>query len=101
MSARGVALTALKNWRNKKQFADAIISDALANSGLGPADRAFALEMLYGVLRNLTLLDFWIGELRSGRVDVDLRDLLRLGLYQLLLLKTAEHAAVNETVATR
>ena len=99
MSARGVALSALKTWRNKRQFADATISDALANTALRSADRAFAVEMFYGVLRNLTLLDFWIGELRSGRVDVDLRDLLRLGLYQLLILKTAEHAAVNETVA--
>src|SRR5207247_11363178 len=38
------------------------------------------------------------GCLRTSQVDVDLRDLLRLGLYQLFLLKTAEHAAVYETV---
>ncbi len=97
-SARGVALAALRTWRTKKQLADAIVSDALSKSALQPADRAFALELFYGVLRNLTLLDFWIRELRSGRVDVDLRDLLRLGLYQLFLAHTPEHAAVNETV---
>ena len=51
------------------------------------------------MLRNLTLLDFWIGQLRSGRLDHDSRDLLRLGLYQLFLLRTPEHAAVFETVA--
>ena len=50
------------------------------------------------MLRNLSLLDFWIGCLRPTAIDVDLRDLLRLGLYQLFCLKTPEHAAVNETV---
>lgn len=44
------------------------------------------------------LLDFWIGTLRSGHLDHDARDLLRLGIYQLFLLGTPEHAAVYETV---
>lgn len=88
----------MRLWRREKHFADSMISGLLANAELGPSDRAFALELFYGVLRNLTLLDFWIGWLRASRVDSDLRDILRLGLYQLLLLKTAEHAAVHETV---
>ena len=98
-SARRVALVALKTWRKKNEFADAIISHLLAKSPLAPADRAFAVELFYGVLRNLTLLDFWIGRLRDARVDVDLRDILRLGLYQLFVARTPEHAAVHETVA--
>jgi 16S rRNA (cytosine967-C5)-methyltransferase len=98
ISARGVALAALRTWRRKIQFADAIISGALSKSALEPADRAFALDLFYGVLRNLTLLDFWIRCLRSSHIDVDLRDLLRLGLYQLFIAETPEHAAVNETV---
>jgi 16S rRNA (cytosine967-C5)-methyltransferase len=97
-SARGVALAALRSWRNKNLFADAVISQALAKASLSSADRAFALELFYGVLRNLTLLDFWIRNLRPTRVEVDLRDVLRLGLYQLFVIGTAEHAAVNETV---
>jgi 16S rRNA (cytosine967-C5)-methyltransferase len=97
-SARGVALAALRSWRNKKLFADAVISQALEKASLSSVDRAFALELFYGVLRNLTLLDFWIRNLRPTRVEVDLRDVLRLGLYQLFVIGTAEHAAVNETV---
>ena len=97
-SARGVALAALGTWRTKKQFADAIIAEALSKSALQSPDRAFALELFYGVLRNLTLLDFWISALRPAHVDVDLRDILRLGLYQLFVANTPEHAAVNETV---
>jgi 16S rRNA (cytosine967-C5)-methyltransferase len=97
-SGRQVALAALRTWRTDKRFADSIISRLPAASTLRPVDRAFALELFYGVLRNRTLLDFWIGSLRPGRIDFELRDILRLGFYQLFVLETSPHAAVNETV---
>jgi 16S rRNA (cytosine967-C5)-methyltransferase len=97
-SARGAALAALRTWRAKKQFADSIISNLLAKAPLAGPDRAFALDLFYGVLRNRTLLDFWIGALRPSAINVDLRDILRLGLYQLFIGGTPEHAAVYETV---
>jgi len=97
-TAREIALAALRLWRKEKRFADSIISRLLANADLTPSDRAFALELFYGVLRNLTLLDFWIGRLRSSHIETSVRDFLRLGLYQFFLLKTPEHAAVHETV---
>jgi 16S rRNA (cytosine967-C5)-methyltransferase len=98
-TARGVALAALRIWRNRTERADSIISNLLASETLSAPDRAFALELFYGVLRNITLLDFWTGCLRRSRLNADLRDVVRLGLYQLLLLGTAEHAAVYESVA--
>jgi 16S rRNA (cytosine967-C5)-methyltransferase len=98
-SARQTALAGLSLWRKNKVFADSIISGLVCKTELTPPDRAFALELFYGVLRNLTLLDFWIGCLRLSRVERNVRDLLRLGLYQLFLLETPEHAAVHETVA--
>jgi 16S rRNA (cytosine967-C5)-methyltransferase len=97
-SSRAVALAALQEWRDGLRFADAILGERLQTSNLDGADRGFATELFYGVLRNLILLDFWIGELRSGHLDRDSRDLLRLGLYQLFLLQTPEHAAIYETV---
>lgn len=97
-SARELALTALRQWRTNEQFADAILARLLASSDLGGPDRAFTTELFYGVLRNLTLVDFWIGQLRSGRLDQSARDLLRLGIYQLFFLETPAHAAVYETV---
>ena len=97
-SARRAALAALRVWRTEKRFADSIIAGLLAETKLAAQDRAFALELFYGVLRNLTLLDFWLRSLRPSDVDVDLRDILRLGLYQLFILETSEHAAVYETV---
>src|SRR3954471_10186647 len=99
MSARAVALAALAEWRRGRKFADAILNERLRSSELLQADRAFVTELFYGVVRNLTLLDFWINRLRSGHLAHDLRDLLRLGFYQLFLLETPAHAAVFETVA--
>jgi 16S rRNA (cytosine967-C5)-methyltransferase len=97
-SSRGVALAALREWRTGAEFSDSILARLLRSSDLAGPDRAFTTELFYGILRNLTLLDFWIGSLRSGRLDQDARDLLWLGFYQLFLLETPEHAAVYETV---
>lgn len=97
-SARRVAFAALSKWRTGKKFADSIISDLLERSNLPSQERAFALELFYGVLRNLTLLDFWIAQLRRSRIELRLRDLLRLGIYQAFLIETPPYAAVNETV---
>ena len=103
VSSRAVAFAALEEWREGRKFADAILAARLRSVDLAPPDRAFATELFYGVLRNLTLLDFWIARLRSAHLDHVSRDLLRLGLYQLFLLQTPEHAALFETVelATR
>ncbi|HEX4708367.1 MAG TPA: 16S rRNA (cytosine(967)-C(5))-methyltransferase RsmB [Candidatus Udaeobacter sp.] len=98
LSARRVALAALRLWRKQKRFADSIISELFAKADLASSDRAFAFDLFYGVLRNLTLLDFWISCVRRPRIESELRDILRLGLYQLFFLKSAEHAAVHETV---
>ena len=98
-SARELALTGLIEWRQGRQFADAILQQLLGKSSLHGSNRSFATELFYGVLRNLTLLDFWIGMLRKAPLDDASRDLLRLGLYQLFILRTPGHAAVFETVA--
>jgi len=97
-SARELTLVALHEWRTGGSFADAILARLLRSSDLAAPDRAFTTELFYGILRNLSLLDFWIGSLRSQPLDQNVRELLRLGLYQLFLLETPEHAAVYETV---
>ena len=98
-SGRETALAALRLWRKERGFADSIISGLFRKAQLTVSDRGFALELFYGVLRNLTLLDFWIGCLRASRIETNVREILRLGLYQVLILKTPEYAAVHETVA--
>jgi len=65
---------------------------------LSSADRALLQAILFGVLRHRRILDHWIGKLRKGKLDADTRDILRVGLCQILILNIPDHAAVNETV---
>src|SRR5438270_2935613 len=97
-AARQLALNALRRWRNSREFADGIVQRQIVPSAASRSDRGFAQELFYGVLRNLTLLDFFVRELRNSAIDDLSRDLIRLGLYQLFHLGTPAHAAVFETV---
>lgn len=54
--------------------------------------------ILMGVLRNRSLLDYWIGLFRRGKLDPEVRDVLRVGMCQLLVLRIPDHAAIFETV---
>jgi len=70
-----------------------------------PADRALTQELIYGTLRVLPRLEALVGFLLNHPVkpgDRDLEALILVGLYQLAVLGTPEHAAVAATVeATR
>jgi 16S rRNA (cytosine967-C5)-methyltransferase len=98
-SARSLCVRALREWERGRAFSDEILHRTHALVALDSADRAFLTELFFGVLRHLRLLDFWIGLLRSGRLDPDVRALLRIGLYQIFLMRVPAHAAVFETVA--
>lgn len=67
-----------------------------------PQDRAWLQEMIYGCLRKLPLLQLWLRQLLNKPLQKNqkiIEHLLMLGLYQLAFSRTAEHAAVSETVA--
>lgn len=67
-----------------------------------PDKEAFVRELVYGVLENKILLDYYLNELipRGVRkVKKQELTLLRMGLYQLIYMDSVpEYAAVNETV---
>lgn len=95
---RQCCIAALLEWEKGKAFSDEILHTVLDREELSPLDRAFFMETFFGVLRNLSRLDFMIGQLRDGRIDPHTREVLRLGLYQLFHMRTAPYAVVNETV---
>ena len=95
---RSVCIQALKQWEEGTLFADDLLHEAMANHEFSPLDRPLLTEMFYGVLRNLGLLDFLIQQLREGSLDDSTRQVVRLGLYQIFMMRIPHHAAVNETV---
>jgi 16S rRNA (cytosine967-C5)-methyltransferase len=101
ITARAAALIVLERVRRDGAFSDSLLSSVLAKSGLEPRDRGLVTRLGYGVLQNERLLDFYIDAFTDGKKKLEpkLRDILRLSLYQLLLMDAiAEHAAVNEGV---
>lgn len=68
-----------------------------------PQNPAFVRELVYGVLENRTLLDYYLDKLiPSGIKKVKKKEkvILRMGLYQLMFMDSVpEYAAVNESVA--
>ena len=81
---------------------DPVLERALSATDLSPLDRAFITELVYGVLRRRGYLDWVIGRFASRtrqRQSVKLKNLLRLGSYQLLYLdRVPASAAVDESV---
>ncbi|MDF1655962.1 MAG: transcription antitermination factor NusB [Verrucomicrobiales bacterium] len=98
MSSRRVALEALTEWENTSFYAEDILADLASHYKIAGPDRALAVEILYGTIRNLFLIDEIIDELRRGKIKSETRNLLRIGLFQIFLSGIADHAAVNETV---
>lgn len=98
LHVRQAAVSALAAWAKGHDYAETLVERHAQRRMLGSADRGLLQAILFGVLRHRRLLDHWIGELRHGKLDPDTRDILRVGLCQLLILDIPEHAAVNETV---
>jgi 16S rRNA (cytosine967-C5)-methyltransferase len=82
------------------EFVENFLEGALSRSGLTPADRRLCQELVYGVVRWQTTLDWLVGRKTGPRPQKPrLQNLLRLGLYQIFWLeRIPNHAAVHETV---
>jgi 16S rRNA (cytosine967-C5)-methyltransferase len=95
---RQAAVSALHAWAQGHDYAESLIERHAQRRKLSSPDRGLLQAILFGVLRHRRLLDHWIGKLRDGKLDPETRDVLRVGLCQLLILNLPDHAAVNETV---
>lgn len=63
-----------------------------------PNERAFATELIFGSVRMRLRLDDSIEKLIDRSIEEEVRELLRLGLYEVIFMTTADHALVNEYV---
>ncbi len=100
LAARRAALKVLAQVREGRPF-DAALDRAL--KGLTPPDRRLAHEMAAGVLRRRGALDARLAPLVPrgwSKVAAELKDVLRLGAFQLIALdRVPAHAAVDTSVA--
>jgi len=102
ISAREAALKILGTYRRQKAWSDLAINSVVSRSGLSAADISLTVQIVYGVLQNMTLCDFYISQFSTielKRLEPRVLDILRLSIYQMVFLQKIPHnAAVNEAV---
>ena len=100
--ARLLALRILERVQRAGSYADVLLHSQLSRSGLGPADRALATELVYGTLRWRGRLDYLLSRFLDRpleRLEGLVANALRLGAYQILFAdRVPASAAVDEAV---
>jgi 16S rRNA (cytosine967-C5)-methyltransferase len=97
---REIAMRVLQQRGGSSEYIEKLLENELSGRSLTPPDRALCLELVYGIVRWQTTLDWLIARKTGNRPQpAPLRLLLHLGLYQLFWLqRIPNHAAVHETV---
>ncbi|MDO4142895.1 RsmB/NOP family class I SAM-dependent RNA methyltransferase [Clavibacter michiganensis] len=99
--ARRVAYEVVSAVRESDAYANLLLPVRIRRAALSAQDAALATELAYGTLRMSGYYDRVI-ELAAGRpvtaIDAPILDVLRLSVHQLLSMRVATHAAVNEGV---
>lgn len=99
---RAVALAVLQAVERPGVFADEALERAFGRLRLDARERGLAWELVYGVLRRRSTLDWRLDQVSDrplDRLPVAVREALRLAAYQLLHLdRIPASAAVNEAV---
>ncbi|WIB58788.1 transcription antitermination factor NusB [Curtobacterium sp. MCLR17_007] len=100
-SARRVAFDVLRAVQVDDAYANLLLPTRIRRAALSPRDAGFATELTYGTIRMIGRYDAVV-EAASGRrvanVEADVLDVLRIGVHQLLAMRTPTHAAVSATV---
>ena len=104
LQVRRIAVEILNRIDAEGAYAEPLLDAALSGAKIAnPHDRGLLTELVYGTLRMQGRLDWVIGQLYRGdavALETAVRNILRTGLYQLLLSdRIPPFAAVNEAVA--
>jgi 16S rRNA (cytosine967-C5)-methyltransferase len=99
-NARELSILILKKIITRDGFANLAIDSFLAESNLSKAERSFATQLVYGVMRHYNTLE-WILACFTGNKIAKLKPIIKMilltGIYQLIYLdKVPASAACNE-----
>jgi len=99
--ARRAAFDVLMAVSQKDAYANLLLAELLAQRRLAGRDAALATELTYGTLRGQGTYDAILricSDRDLGSVDPAVREVLRLGVHQLLATRIQPHAAVATSV---
>ena len=99
---RETILTILVKIDSKQGFINILLNKLLDENKISTRDAAFINEITYGVVRNRNKLDWALSQFSTkplSETPVLIRNILRMGVYQLLFLdKVPDYAVCNESV---
>lgn len=102
IGVRGIAIKILTRVERTDAYLDKLLDIELETGDLNPPDKRLLNELVHGVLRNQSKLDWVLTGFYHGqysKVAPNVRNALRVALYQILFLtRIPHHAAVNEAV---
>jgi 16S rRNA (cytosine967-C5)-methyltransferase len=101
-NAREVALDVLVKVEKEKSYSNLELNEALNQAQLQRNDAGLVTEIVYGTIQRKLTLDWILDRFLKqgvGKVELWVRNLLRLSLYQIWYLeRIPERAAINEAV---
>ena len=96
---RRAAYDVLRAVADRDAYANLLLPALLSERGLTGRDAAFATELTYGTLRGRGTYDAILAACSDrDELDPPVRDVLRLGVHQLLATRVGDHAAVATSV---
>jgi 16S rRNA (cytosine967-C5)-methyltransferase len=99
--ARDIAYELTRRVNSSGGYLNLLLRYRLDESDLDRRDRALVTELTYGIQRHRNKLDYIISSFSRRplqRLQPEVLDMLRMGVYQLSMMRIPQHAAVNETV---
>ncbi|WP_413601817.1 RsmB/NOP family class I SAM-dependent RNA methyltransferase [Curtobacterium sp. Curtsp57] len=100
-SARRVAFDVIRAVQVDDAYANLLLPTRIRRAALSARDAGFATELTYGTIRMIGRYDAIVEAASARRVaniEADVLDVMRLGVHQLLAMRTPVHAAVSATV---
>lgn len=98
-NVRDAALTILLAVDKNQAYSNLLLHQTIEKYNIDAKDRGLLTELTYGTLQHKLTLDYYLEPFIKGKVDIWVRWLLRMSLYQMhYLTKIPPHAAVNEAV---
>lgn len=98
-NVRDAALTILLAVDKQQAYSNLLLNQTITKYKIDAKDRALLTELTYGTLQHKYTLDYYLEPFIRGKMDLWVKWLLRLALYQIKYLdRVPDHAAVNEAV---
>ncbi len=101
MEPRRAAVTALLRVDERGGYSNVLLEELLKATDVSAADRALTARLLYGVIERRLTLDYLLNACSTTpvkKMHPTMREILRVGAYQLVYMDIPAFAAVNESV---